>query len=84
MQIVAGKGCPSGTYYYQGACWKQSAGSGTAGSGTTTQTTYYASCSQCQGQYPLYSYRGPSYAVCNNYYQTCVQAGCEKILDNCR
>ena len=81
-QLVRGK-CPSGTYYYQGACWKQSSGSSTTSSGTGTQKTYYASCSECQGQYRLYSYRGPSYGVCNNYYQACLQAGCQKILYNC-
>ncbi|MDO9035411.1 MAG: hypothetical protein Q7U51_09440 [Methanoregula sp.] len=86
--IVRGGGCPSGTYYSQGVCWKTSTGGGTTGGGTsgggTTTTTYYASCSQCQGYYSTYSYRGPSYATCNNYYWTCVEAGCGKILDNCR
>jgi hypothetical protein len=80
----SGHCCPGGyPYYYDGNCWQQPAGSGTSGGGTTT-TTYYASCSQCQGYYSTYSYRGPSYATCNNYYWTCVEAGCGKILDNCR
>jgi len=86
--IVMGGGCPSGTYLYQGNCWKTSTVSGTSGGGSsgggTSTTTYYASCSQCQGYYSTYSYRGPSYGTCNNYYWACVEAGCGKILDNCR
>jgi len=77
----AGHCCPEGyPYYSDGKCWKQSGNSGSTGQ----QTTYYASCSQCQGYYHLYSYRGGSYETCNAYYQTCVFARCGKILDNCR
>ena len=54
------------------------------GGNVVQQKTYYASCSQCKGAYSSYSYRGPSYDVCNAYYQTCVVAQCGKILDNCR
>jgi len=50
----------------------------------TAPTRYYASCSQCQGYYSTYSYSGYDYGVCNTYYQICVQAMCQKILDNCR
>lgn len=57
-------------------------GDGGGGGGGTT--TYYASCSGCDGPYSTYSYRGPSYSVCNGYYQACVIASCDKILDNCR
>lgn len=71
--------CPEGhPYYYDGGCWSKPGGS------TVQTTTYYASCSQCPGSIPLYSYRGGSYEVCNAYYQTCVLSGCGKILDNCR
>ena len=70
--------CPEGyPYYYDGKCWNKPGGS-------TVQTTYYASCSQCPGNYPLVSYRGSSYETCNAYYQGCAIAGCGKILDNCR
>ncbi|MBS3068447.1 hypothetical protein J4450_07100 [Candidatus Micrarchaeota archaeon] len=49
-----------------------------------SQKQYYASCSGCEGGYRTYSYRGYSYETCNAYYQVCVEASCEKILDNCR
>jgi len=77
----AGHCCSEGyPYYYGGSCWNRPGSSGP----TVQQTTYYASCSQCPENYPLISYRGGSYEICNAYYQGCVIARCGKILDNCR
>lgn len=54
------------------------------GDGGGDSTRYYASCSSCEGPYVTYSYSGYDYSACNAYYQLCVQARCQKILDNCR
>jgi len=58
-------------------------GGGSSGSGSG-QTRYYASCSECPVALNSYSYSGYDYAQCNWQYNTCVAAGCSKILDNCR
>ena len=83
--------CPQGSYCSGDVCGdiKCVASGGGNGNnvpndGNQQQTTYYASCSGCNGAYRTYSYRGPSYDTCNAYYQACVVAECEKILDNCR
>ncbi len=57
---------------------------GDGGDGGGDSTRYYASCSSCEGPYITYSYSGYDYSTCNAYYQLCVQARCQKILDNCR
>ena len=59
-------------------------GDGGGGGGGVDSTRYYATCSSCEGPYSTYSYSGYDYYTCNAYYQLCVQAGCQKILDNCR
>lgn len=61
-----------------------SGGDGGNGGGGGDSTRYYASCSSCEGPYITYSYSGYDYSTCNAYYQLCVQARCQKILDNCR
>ena len=58
-------------------------GSNGGGGGSTPQKKYYIGCSECPGQ-PGVSYNGPSYEICYGYYVACYNAGCGKILDNCR
>jgi len=87
--------CPTGTacVLTDGICGELSCrqtssdggdGGISGGDGGSGGITYYASCSGCDGPYSTYSYRGPDYTACNYYYQLCVAASCDKILDNCR
>ena len=83
--------CPTGTACIMDdicgelSCRQSGSNGGNGGtSGGGGGKTYYASCSSCDGPYRTYSYRGADYTTCNYYYQLCVAASCDKILDNCR
>ncbi|MFH1072298.1 MAG: hypothetical protein V1743_02615 [Nanoarchaeota archaeon] len=78
--------CPTGTRCNWGALGICGEGFNCIGGGNNGGggSQYYVSCSQCRDTPPTYSYRGGSFETCNYDYNACVQAGCSKILDNCR
>lgn len=61
----------------------KAAGTSSPNGGIQNANNYLVACSGCQEWQSSYYYNGPSWAICNYYYNLCIQDNCTDKKTNC-